>query len=59
MTAVADAYVRSLEKLLRCVGAVIGIKRTFPRKILTKLKMKPCVPRLIHGLLEDDPDRKS
>ena len=29
------------------------------RKILTKLHMRPYIPRLINGLLEDDPDRRS
>ena len=59
LTTVAEAYTRSPKKSLRRASAEIGIKRTSLRKILTKLHMRPYIPRLIHGLLEDDPDRRS
>ena len=56
---VSEAYARSPQKLLRRGSAEMGIKRTYLRKILTELNMKTYIPRLIHGLLEDDPDRRS
>ena len=59
LTTDAEAYARSSKKSLRRASAEIGIKRTSLHKILTKLHMRPYIPRLIHGLLEDDPDRRS
>lgn len=56
---VSEAFARSPQKSLRRGSAEMGIKRTSLRKILTELNMKPYIPRLIHGLLEDDPDRRS
>ena len=55
---VSEAYARSPQKSLRRGNAEMGIKRTSLRKILTELNMKPYIPRLIQGLLEDDPDRR-
>ena len=37
----------------------MGIKRTSLGKILTEHDMKPYIPCLIHGLLEDDRNRRS
>ena len=51
LAAVAEAYGRSPNKLLRHASAEIGIKRTSLHKILTKLHMRSHIPRLIHGLL--------
>ena len=56
---VSEAYARSSQKSLCRGSAEMGIKRTSLRKILTELNMKPYIPRLIHGLLEDDPNRRS
>ena len=56
---VSEAYARSPQKPLRRGSAEMGIKRTYLRKILTELNMKSYIPRLIHGLLEDDSDRRS
>ena len=55
---VSEAYARSPQKSLRRGSAEMGIKRTSLRKILTELNMKPYIPRLIHGLLEDDSNRR-
>ena len=56
---VSEANARSSQKSLRRGSAEMGIKRTSLPKILTELNMKPNIPRLIHRLLEDDPDRRS
>ena len=56
---VSEAYTRSPQKSLCHGSAEMGIKQTFLRKILMELNMKPYILCLIHGLLEDDPDRRS
>ena len=36
----------------------LSIPQTSIRQIITRIGLKPYRPRLIHGLLEDDPDRR-
>ena len=55
---VALAFVNSPKKSTRRAAEELGIDRSSLRRILKSLKMKPYRPALLHGLLEDDPDRR-
>lgn len=53
---VALTFVNSPRKSTRCASMELSIPRTSLRRLM--LKLKPYHPHLIHGLLEDDPDRR-
>ena len=36
----------------------LSLPRTSQRRLMAKLHLRPYRPRLLHGLLEDDPDRR-
>ncbi|XP_076322201.1 uncharacterized protein LOC143231570 isoform X1 [Tachypleus tridentatus] len=54
---VADAFVQSPNKSTRRASMELNIPQTSIRRIITQIGLKPYRPQLIHGLLEDDPDR--
>lgn len=58
----ADAVVRvfrqSPRKSLRQCSREIGIDKSSVHRILRAKKWKPYIPRLLHALNEDDPDRR-
>jgi hypothetical protein len=55
---VAMTFVNSPKKSTRRASQQLSIPRTSLRRLMDKLKLKPYRPRLVHGLLEDDPDRR-
>lgn len=55
---VAQALQMSPNKSTRRCSLELGIPRGSLINVLKQLKMKPYIPRLLHGLLEDDPDRR-
>ena len=55
---VALTFVNSPRKSTRRASMELSIPRTSLRRLMGKLRLKPYRPRLIHGLLEDDPDRR-
>lgn len=55
---VAQALQMSPTKSTRHCSLQLGISRGSLINIIRELKMKPYRPRLLHGLLEDDPDRR-
>lgn len=55
---VAQSVVQSPKKSTRRRSLELDISRSTLQRILHSLNLKPYKPRLIHGLLEDDPDRR-
>ena len=55
-TLVALTFVNSPKKSTRSASAELSISRTSLRRLLHNMKFKPYRPRLVRGLLEDDPD---
>lgn len=55
---VAEAYAHSPKKSTRRASSELSISRTSLQRMMSSLGLKPYRPRLIHGLLEDDPDRR-
>ena len=55
---VAEAYSHSPKKSTRRASSELSISRTPLQRMMSSLGLKPHRPRLIHGLLEDDPDRR-
>ena len=55
---VAQTFVNSPTKSTRRAAAELAMPRTSLRRLMKNLKLKPYRPRLLHGLLEDDPDRR-
>ena len=51
-------FVQSPKKSTRRASLKLSISQTSIRRILKSIGLKPYRPRLIHGLLEDDPDRR-
>ena len=58
MTLVALTFVYSPKKSTRRACAELSISRTSLRRLLHSIKFKPYRPRLVDGLLEDEPDRQ-
>jgi len=46
------------KKSTRRAAQELSLTRTSLRRLMLKLNLKPYRPRLLHGLLEDDPDRR-
>ena len=55
---VVKAYVQSPKKSTRRASMKSSIPQTSIRQIITQIGLKPYQPQLIHGLLENDPDRQ-
>ena len=55
---VALTFVNSPKKSTRRASLELSIPRTSLMRLMRKLKLRPYRPRLLHGLLEDDPDRR-
>ena len=55
---VAQHLVETPETSTRRGGLELDLSHTSYRRIVKRLKFKPYIPRVIHGLLEDDPDRR-
>lgn len=55
---VAEAFVHSPKKSTRRASAELDISQTSIIRILKSIGLKAYRPKLIHGLLEDDPDRR-
>lgn len=53
---VAEAYAHSPKKSTRRASSELSISRTSLQRMMSSLDLKHYRPRLIHGLLEDDPD---
>ena len=56
--AVMQVFARSPKKSLRQCFRVIGIKKSSIHRIFRTQKLKPYIPRLVHSLNEDDPDKR-
>ena len=55
---VTMTFVNSPKKSARRASAELPIPRISLQRLMHKLKLKPYRPQLVHGLLEDDPDRR-
>ena len=55
---VAESFVQSPKKSTRRASLELSISRSSIIRILKSIGLKAYRPRLIHGLLEDDPDRR-
>ena len=55
---VLQAVIHSPKKSTRRLSCEQNVSRSSVRRILHKAKFKYYIPRLVHGLLEDDPDRR-
>jgi len=55
---VVMTFVNSPKKSTRRAAQELSLTRTSLRRLMSKLNLKPYRPRLLHGLLEDDPDRQ-
>ena len=55
---VALTFVNSPKKSMRRASQELSIPRSTLRHRIDKLKLKPYRPRLVFGLLKDDPDRR-
>lgn len=55
---VAQSYVQSPKKSKIRASLEIGISRRSVSRIMKKIGLEMYILRLIHGLLEDDPDRR-
>ena len=55
---VALTFQQSPRKSTRRAALELSISRTSLRRLMAKLHLRPYRPRLLHGLLEDDPDRR-
>jgi hypothetical protein len=51
-------FVNSPKKSTRCAAQELPLLRTSLQCLMRKLNLKPYRPRLLHGLLEDDADRR-
>jgi len=49
-------FVNSPKKSARHAAKELSYLRSSLRRLMRKLNLKPYHPRLLHGLLEDDPD---
>ena len=56
--AVMQVFARSLKKSLRQCSSEIGNEKSSVHRILRAQKLKSYIPRLVHALNEDDPDRR-
>lgn len=54
----ALTFIHSPKKSRRRASLELGIPRTSLKRLMNHLKLKPYRPRLLHSLLEDDPDRR-
>ena len=55
---VSMTFVNSPKKSTRRAAQELCLPRTTLRRSMRKLNLKPYRPRLLHGLLEDDTDRR-
>ena len=55
---VALTFVNSPKKSTRRASLELSIPRTSLQRLMKKLLLRPYRPRLLHGLLEDDPGRR-
>ena len=55
---VAMTFVNSPKKSIRRAAQEISLQRMSLGRLMPKLNLKPYRPRLLRGLLEDDPDRR-
>lgn len=55
---VAQTYVQSPKKSKKRASIELGIERRSLGRLMKRLRLKMYIPRLTHGLLEDDPDRR-
>jgi len=55
---VAMTFVNGPKKSTRRAAQELSLTRTSLRRLVRKLILKPYRPRLLHGHLEDDPDRR-
>ena len=55
---VAMTFVSSPKKSTRHAAQELSLLRTSLRRLMRKLNLKPYRPRLLHGLLEDNVDRR-
>jgi len=53
---VAMTFVNSPKKSTRRAAQELSLPRTSLRRLMRKINLKPYCPRLLDGLLEDDPD---
>ena len=51
-------FIDSPKKSTWWLSRELGIPRTSLQRLMHRLHLKPYRPRLLHGLLEDDPDRR-
>ena len=56
--AVMQVFARSPNKSLRQSSRELGIEKSSVHRILQAQKWKPCIPRLVQDLNEDDPDKR-
>ena len=56
-TLVSQAFTKSPQKSKQRASIELGISRTSLSRLMQRLGLKMYRPRLLHGLLEDDPDR--
>lgn len=54
---VADAFIQSPKKSTRRASKEPDISQTSLEQLMMSVGLKPYCPRLIYGLLNDDPDR--
>jgi hypothetical protein len=55
---VSPALTKSPPKAKQRVSIELGISRSSLSRLMQPLVLKMYLPRLLHGLLEDDPDRR-
>jgi hypothetical protein len=51
-------FVNSPKKSTRCAARELSLPRMSLRRLMRKLNLRLYCPRLLHGLLEDDRDRR-
>ena len=54
---VSMTFLNSQKNSTRRAARELSLPRTSLRRLMRKLNLKPYRPRLLHGLLEDHPDR--
>ena len=55
---VALTFINSPKKSTRRAAQELSLPRTSLQRLMKKLNLNPYRPRLLHGLMEDDPDRR-
>ncbi|KOC70310.1 hypothetical protein WH47_02813, partial [Habropoda laboriosa] len=55
---VLETYHRKPRKSVRQASREVGISKTSDQRILKHCQWKSYIPRLVHAINEDDPDRR-